>query len=655
MTKKLKFFPDLTFSFYLGLWCILPSFFRFLTVVKECSSEKHFWVVIWYPMLWGVFLDLIVALQIFVLVYFVYHICESKRVQIILHSFLGAVLGAFYLVDYYYLKLSGSHIEYKLLHYISDSAALLSSAQEITGGHLLLYILISIVVLPCCFTFYFKSFTFRMPNIKQISLICAIVVAGAVLPCFLRDFFDARFIIKKSANPILLDEALSIYEFWNLRSLSKKTIIASENPLIPKAEDAQYLSSEYPFLKDTRGFHGPRNFDINIDPQKKPNLIFLFMESFRAKDIGCLGGEYNVSPNFDQLAREGLLFTQFYCNGIQTSRSVIASLFGTLPYFSFSKDSFQAKFFHLPLVGIADLLKKTGYSTSYLCSGQLGFENQEAFFSNHSYDYIFGEDDIRAKYPNALGTSFGISDEYLLRYSVDFLKQKNKEGKKIFSVIYTITNHHPWIIPDERFNIFKDKGEYGKFLNTFAYSDWCLGLFIKLLKKENLYDNSIIFILADTGQPMGEHDNNFLLTNSLYEESIHIPLLILAPGRQKEPKQLPFIASQVDLLPTVMDIFNLTGHNHAVGDSLMRDVPERMAFFNSTFGGGYWGARKGNYKYIFSVCGKQHLLFDLSKDPLERENIALEEKDIVEDFFDPIVTTYQLYKQSFQKGLMPLK
>ncbi len=256
MTKNSKFFPSLTFSFYLGLWCILPSFFRFLTVVKEYSSERCFWVVIWYPMLWGVFLDLIVALQIFALVYLIYHIYESKRVQIILHSLLGAVLGAFYLVDYYYLKLSGSHVEYKLLHYILDSAALLSSAQEITGGHLLLYMLISIVVLPCGFTFYFKSSTFRMPNIKQISIICVIGVAGAVLPCFLRGFFDARFIIKKNANPILLDEALSIYEFWNLRSLSKKTISASENPLIPKAEDAQYLSSEYPFLKDTRGFYG---------------------------------------------------------------------------------------------------------------------------------------------------------------------------------------------------------------------------------------------------------------------------------------------------------------------------------------------------------------------------------------------------------------
>ena len=62
--------------------------------------------------------------------------------------------------------------------------------------------------------------------------------------------------------------------------------------------------------------------------------------------------------------------------------------------------------------------------------------------------------------------------------------------------------------------------QYRRFLQTFRYSDEALGSFVKQLRKDNLSENVILFILADHGQPMGEHDQNFMGQKSLYEENM---------------------------------------------------------------------------------------------------------------------------------------
>ena len=81
--------------------------------------------------------------------------------------------------------------------------------------------------------------------------------------------------------------------------------------------------------------------------------------------------------------------------------------------------------------------------------------------------------------------------------------------------------------------------------------------------------------------------------NYLYEENVRVPLLILAPGRLSGPVEIDAPASQVDLLPTVMDLFGMTGLNHAVGTSLARKTTDRTAFFSNPFGPGYLGRRSG--------------------------------------------------------------
>lgn len=89
------------------------------------------------------------------------------------------------------------------------------------------------------------------------------------------------------------------------------------------------------------------------------------------------------------------------------------------------------------------------------------------------------------------------------------------------------------------------------------------------------------------------------------------------------------LGSQVDLLPTVMDIFQMTGLNHAVGTSLARDVPRRQVFFNNPFALQYLGMRQGDWKYIQCLGERRAYLFDVARDPHETRDLAADHPQVV--------------------------
>ena len=146
-------------------------------------------------------------------------------------------------------------------------------------------------------------------------------------------------------------------------------------------------------------------------------------------------------------------------------------------------------------------------------------------------------------------------------------------------------------------------------------------MLVKLLQEKGLEDKTILFILADTGQPLGEHDN-FSEQQYLFQENVHIPLLILAPAFLREPAVIDDLSSQVDLLPTIMDLFGRPFRQRSMGSSLIRKNCGRKVFFNNPYGPRTVGVRSGPYKALYEFATRQTFLFDLSRDPHELHNIA---------------------------------
>lgn len=435
------------------------------------------------------------------------------------------------------------------------------------------------------------------------------------LPLFALSFF-----LLKPSVPLWLP-------IWILSALlrihrRKKKILLSAYQWNFPSEQSLPLDPNYPLLRHTLGFTGTKRFEI--DRGEKPHVILLFLESFRAKNIGCLGGTMAASPQFDRLAENGILFTQFYANGLQTYRAMVSSFFGIPGHI---KTMSLQPFCSLPMIGLPAILKANGYQTALFQGSPSTFDWTFPFLHKAGFETIRGREHL----PSEQRTSWGIPDETLFRLAAEWLE---KQSRPTFLSLFTISNHHPWESPLS-FPIASDLPEpYRRYLQTFAYSDHCLGSFIERLKQSGLFDQSIVMILGDHGQEMGERKKTFAMHNDLYQENIHIPLLIL--GGPKTVITDP--ASQVDLLPTILDLLSLQATHHSVGRSLLRESSSPV-FISMPREEPLIGCIHHRQKLIL---GRKEEYYDLSTDPEEKKSgsAPLEMKQETQSYFQSIEALY---------------
>ncbi|HRI12849.1 MAG TPA: sulfatase-like hydrolase/transferase [Verrucomicrobiota bacterium] len=441
----------------------------------------------------------------------------------------------------------------------------------------------------------------------------------------------ATVIIQRLIHPSVVWEQQSIWLQFQRLWLGMRPNSAAATDLAP-AEFLQRISprerytlldAARPLYRLTHGYQGPRRFELDLRGER-PHFIVLFLESFCASTIGGLGNDVGASPEFDRIAREGVLFRNFYANGVQTARAVVAGLFGIPP--RFSECPVQADPRGCPrLIGLPDLFLALGYHTAYLHNGSLAFEQADVFMRGHGFRELAGADDLMARFPEAkIEGGWGVPDEFLMRHCADWVARQENLRQPGFATLFTMTNHHPFEVPagfaTPAFH-FPGNPEKEMFLRTFYYSDHCLGLLLRLLRERGLEQKCVFFILGDTAQPLGEHDS-WAVQTGLFEENLKIPLLIHAPGYLRAPAVIDEPASQVDLLPTCLDLFGEPFAHHAVGTSLIRPSGTRPVWFNTPFGPGCIGERRGSLKLIHESRTGTTRLFDLSADPAESNDLG---------------------------------
>lgn len=391
-------------------------------------------------------------------------------------------------------------------------------------------------------------------------------------------------------------------------------------PLIPLSllnVRRRKVKGAFPIVK--KSFSGPKLFELDV--RGKPHLLFIGLESFHSKSLGPL------SPRFNELIPQGIYFPNFHSTGNLTNRCIISTLFGVPPA---HLPSHLGAYCDLDLINLPKILSRHGYHPAWIQGGATAFDNGAEFFQKQGFKTIFGKRDI-----NKPGTSWGVFDEHLVDFAVDWLE---RQTAPVFLNLYTITNHHPWIAPP-----YFQKHE-DPFLNTFAYTDHCLGLLTDRLKGKNC----ILFIFGDHGQDLNERNPQFEIRRNLLQESVHVPLLILGKGA---PAVIQTVGSHIDLLPTVLDLFSLKEPHQSLGKSLLRPSEEPI-FFTQPFGASSIGCRKQNWKYILSDKGEE--LYDLEKG--ETENLigkfpSLKEETV--EFFKKLETYYS--NSSSKKGKSELQ
>ncbi len=350
---------------------------------------------------------------------------------------------------------------------------------------------------------------------------------------------------------------------------------------------------------------------------KDYNVVIILLESWLGRFVGALGGKPDVTPNFDSLAEKGILFENFFATGTRTNRG-IPSVLCSFP--SSSARSIMKKFSaNRPFISLSGILKKRGYESIVTYGGDLQFDNMEGFLRSEGFEAFIGQKDFPSK--ASLG-KWGVPDHIVF-------KRANQEFSKFgdspfIGLIITLSNHEPFLLPSQDFEIFPKSMPHSDYLNTFCYSDWALGEFFHEAEKKPYFKNTIFVLVADHGKLMESQSD-------LPWDRFHIACLIYAPYLPGfSPKRVTTIGSQTDLLPTILGLLGKPVLHQSWGRDLL-SLPPEDGGFAMMIDGKLVGWAEDSYFFLDRI-GATPSLFDISQDPQQKNDLSAKFPELVKKF-----------------------
>lgn len=349
-------------------------------------------------------------------------------------------------------------------------------------------------------------------------------------------------------------------------------------------------SKKYHFMDDEKAnqlFEGMMDYDEPVDhylKSEQPNIVVVILESFTAKVISSLGGEKGITPQFDQLCKEGIYFTNFYSSSDRSDKGLVAIMSGypTHPVSSIIK--FPSKTDKLPY--ITRKLEKTGYSTSFYYGGDIEFANMQSYLITGGFDKIISMDDFEASLVNS---KWGVHDEYVFdRLYKDIVKS----DQKFFKVIFTLSSHDPFQVPMK--TIIEGGDRDHQFMNSIYYTDRELGRFFRKIKKTDCWNNTLFILLAD-------HGNSRPFNSKVYsQERFHIPMLWTG-GVVKTDTLVSRPSGQTDLARTLLEQLKIDASQFKFSNNILSDNQTGFAFY--TFNDGFGFIQDTSIVYYDNIGG----------------------------------------------------
>jgi arylsulfatase A-like enzyme len=410
--------------------------------------------------------------------------------------------------------------------------------------------------------------------------------------------------------------------------------------------------------------------------EKAPNIIIFFTDDQGYQDVGCFGSPLIKTPNLDQMAQDGMRFTDFYSASSVCSPSRAALLTGCYP-----------PRVHVPRVlwsnlpgglpseeiTIAEMLKQQGYATACIGKWHLG-DQQQYLPTAQGFDQYFG---IPFSNDMSVNPKSKVSDHVVFNegMTIDSLRQEKWRGKKVplmeadevieypvdqstltkrytqkaiefinkkkdepFFLYLAQTMPHVPLYPSSE---FKGKSERGLYGDVIEELDWSMGQILKTLKELDLEENTLVIFTSDNGpwNLKNGHGGSALPLRGFkfetYEGGLREPMIAQWKGKIPAGTVCSEIASTIDILPTIAmltgaslpettidgkDIWPLfSGQGDAISPH------EAFYYYKDTV---LEAVRSGDWK--LRVVEDNVELFNLKEDISETKNIAGDNPDVVE-------------------------
>jgi len=340
------------------------------------------------------------------------------------------------------------------------------------------------------------------------------------------------------------------------------------------------------------------------------NIVLISLESTAAQYLGLYGAEPDVMPNLSELAHSAIVFDNAYAVYPESIKGLFSILCSTYPAIDSTAEMYSAA----PCNSLAQTLSNAGYHTALFHSGRFMYLGMESIIRNRGFETLADAGDIGGNH----NSSFGVDEPSTVARILSWIDAL-PAGQPFFVTYLPIAGHHPYETPES--GPFPDNNEFGRYRNALHYGDASLGTLARGLRARGLDQNTLWIVLGDHGEAFGQHEGNYGHTFHLYEENVHVPFLVAAPGvvpHQLRPRQ---VVSLVDTAPTLLDLVGLRATANYQGKSMLDGTP-RMALFFADYSLGMLGLRDGARKFIYELDSGRSKLFDLTEDPQEKVDLS---------------------------------
>ncbi|HUL76262.1 MAG TPA: sulfatase-like hydrolase/transferase [Vicinamibacteria bacterium] len=346
------------------------------------------------------------------------------------------------------------------------------------------------------------------------------------------------------------------------------------------------------------------------------NVVVVTLDTLRSDRLGCYGFRGIETPNIDGVAGEGVLFEQATSTAPLTLPSHTSIFTGLVPPHHGVRDN-GGFFVDAKTTTLARRLKDGGWTTgafvgAWVLDSRWGLDQGFDLYSDHF-------DLSKYKVVN-LGTVQKKGDE-VMDLALAWLE--GVKARRFFAWVHLYDPHTPYEPPEPFASRYKGQPYVGEI----AYTDQVVGRLVSWLKGSGLWGRTVLVLLADHGESLGEHGER-THTFFVYDATQHVPLIVRTPWGDRGRSRAQ--VSTVDVMPTVLDLVGLAPQPGIDGRSLARLVLHpgtewrEEAYSETYFPRFHFGwqhlrsLRDGAWKYVDAPTPE---LYDLGQDPGEGKNV----------------------------------
>ncbi|MBL8801051.1 MAG: LTA synthase family protein [Planctomycetes bacterium] len=378
------------------------------------------------------------------------------------------------------------------------------------------------------------------------SLSVAASFAGlAALLALPRDNFQSR-----EANEFAANGVVQLFRAWWSAGLDYELYYRT----LPGPEAHERAARALGLAPDAPPGALQKEFVPSQSRRTPEQVVIVLEESLGSDYVGSSGhAKSPCTPELDRWMPQGLALTNLIANGNRTVRGLEGVLCSFVPL---PGDSIVKRDKSQDVACVANVFRKAGFATAFYYGGYGLFDSMKPFMLANGYEQFVEQPD----YPSgAFSTIWGVADEYIFDALVARQLEQRESHAPFFATLLSVSNHKPYRVPPGRPGFSADSPSRK---GAVHYADWCLGRYLDTLRSNGLLESTLVLVV-------GDHGARVYGSEAIPIRSYRIPALFVGAGVTPNGERLERLCSQVDLVPTLLDLCGVRARASFVGQSLL--------------------------------------------------------------------------------------